>query len=84
MDIRPRGETPVTPYRQIADYLRNQIKTGKLRPGDRLPSEDYLAQESGTAVSTVRRALKLLRDEGWIETVHAQGSFVKRQPDAEA
>lgn len=82
MDIRPRGETPVTPYRQIADYLREQIESGKLGPGARLPSEDYLAQESGTAVSTVRRALKLLRDEGWIVTVHAQGSFVsERLPD---
>jgi GntR family transcriptional regulator len=76
VDIKPRGQSPVSPYRQIADYLREQIKSGELAPGDPLPSEQRLAQESGTAITTVRRAIKLLRDEGWIITEPAQGSFV--------
>lgn len=83
MDIRPRGESQTSPYRQIADYLREQIKSGELGPGDPLPSEERLVQESGTARSTVRRAIALLRDEGWIVTVQAQGSFVRADHPSE-
>lgn len=80
MDIRPRGETPVSPHRQIANYLRAQIESGELPPGSRLPAEMWLVQETGTARTTVRRALLLLASEGLVYSVHAEGWFVCERP----
>ena len=54
---------------------------GRAAAGRTLPSEERLVQESGTARSTVRRAIALLRDEGWIETVQVRAaSFALTTP----
>ncbi|MCX4724898.1 GntR family transcriptional regulator [Streptomyces sp. NPDC090052] len=65
-------------YERIADELRQSIRTGRLRPGDQLPAETRLAEQSGRSVPTVRDALRLLQAEGLIEKVHGRGSFVRR------
>ncbi|WP_274914801.1 GntR family transcriptional regulator [Streptomyces sp. WZ-12] len=65
-------------YERIADALRTAIRTGQLRPGDRLPAETRLAERFGRSVPTVREALRALRDEGLIEKRHGVGTFVRR------
>ncbi|MFD8544938.1 GntR family transcriptional regulator [Streptomyces sp. NPDC059649] len=65
-------------YERIADQLRQSIRAGRLRPGDRLPAESRLAEEFGRSVPTVRDALRVLRDEGLIEKQHGRGNFVRR------
>lgn len=65
------------PSRQIANALREQITSGELAKGQRLPSITTLMQETGAARNTVRRAMAILQDEGLVETVHGWGSFVK-------
>ncbi|MFF8786379.1 GntR family transcriptional regulator [Streptomyces sp. NPDC015125] len=65
-------------YERIADQLRQSIRAGRLKPGDRLPSEAKLAEEFGRSVPTVRDALRVLRDEGLIEKQHGRGNFVRR------
>lgn len=65
-------------YQQVADQLRELITTGKLTPGDRLPSEPELTQAFGVSRSTVREALRTLASQHLIYTsrgVHG-GSFV--------
>jgi GntR family transcriptional regulator len=57
--------------------LREQIRRGDLSSGELLPNESYLQQEHGVSRSTVRTALKLLRDEGLVITITARGTFVK-------
>jgi GntR family transcriptional regulator len=69
---------PVPAYRQLADILRARIESGELT--DRIPSEVGLSQEYGVAVTTVRHALALLREEGLIERVPGLGTFVRRKP----
>ncbi|MEU7132950.1 GntR family transcriptional regulator [Streptomyces sp. NPDC046261] len=66
-------------YERIADDLRQSIRTGQLKPGERLPSETTLAEQYGRSVPTMREALRVLRDEGLIEKQHGRGNFV-RQP----
>lgn len=66
-------------YERIADDIRQSIRTGQLKPGERLPSETVLAERYRRSVPTMREALRLLRDEGLIEKHHGRGSFV-RQP----
>jgi GntR family transcriptional regulator len=68
--------TAVPPWRQLAALLRDQIKSGKLAPGARLPSILTLSQEHGIATVTVRKALDALKDEGLIVTTPGYGTFV--------
>lgn len=63
------------PYRQLAAILRGQIERRELV--GRLPGEKHLMQEYGLALGTVRKAVKLLRDEGLIETVPGWGSYTR-------
>ncbi|MFG2489921.1 GntR family transcriptional regulator [Streptomyces caniferus] len=65
-------------YEWIADRLRQAIREGRLRPGDRLPSEAELAEEFRRSVPLVRDALRALRDEGLIEKQHGRGHVVRR------
>jgi LacI family transcriptional regulator len=63
-------------YRQLALRLGRDIREGKLKPGQRLPSMDDLAAACGVTKITVRRALLELKSEGLIYTRPAQGTYV--------
>jgi len=63
-------------YRQLAVRLGRNIRDGKLKPGQRLPSMDDLAESCGVTKITVRRALLELKSEGLIYTKPAQGTYV--------
>lgn len=64
-------------YEQIADALRHGIRTGRLRPGERLPAEERLAARYRTSVPTLQRALSELVAEGLIDKRHGVGTFVR-------
>lgn len=70
-------ESPAHPYVQLADQLREGIASGEV--GRLLPSIMELTEETGLAVGTVRRALKILMDENLIYTVPGRGTFVTRR-----
>ena len=62
----------------IADDLRSQITTGRIKAGDRLPSEAQLAERYVVSTPTLRGALALLQGEGLVEKIHGKGNFVRR------
>ncbi|GII96872.1 GntR family transcriptional regulator [Sinosporangium siamense] len=64
------------PYQQIARQIREDIQAGRLAPGHRIPSETELRNQYGVCRMTARRAIAVLRAEGAIYTVQAEGSFV--------
>jgi DNA-binding GntR family transcriptional regulator len=68
-------------YRQLADVLRDQIRTGELRPGTELPSESVLSKEYNVSRDVVRDAMAVLRGEGVIATVRGRRAIV-REPAA--
>ena len=70
--------TAVPPSRQIADVLRGRITTGQYPPGSALPSILALAQEFKVTTNTVRKALRILKDEALIESVSGYGTFVRK------
>lgn len=74
MKIDP--ESPEHPYVQLAAMLRSRIEAGEI--ASVMPSIMELTEETGLAVNTVRRALKLLTDEGLIFSVPGRGTFVRR------
>ena len=63
-------------YEQIADHVVEDIRAGRLVPGERLPGERELAQQLGVGRASVREALGFLQVRGLVETRHGAGSFV--------
>ncbi|AWN51254.1 GntR family transcriptional regulator [Methylobacterium sp. 17Sr1-1] len=63
--------------RRLYLLLRDQITSGRLPPGARLPGEPALAAEHGLARVTVRRALDLLAGEGLVRRRPGSGTFVQ-------
>ncbi|MEU7551694.1 GntR family transcriptional regulator [Streptomyces sp. NPDC044571] len=61
----------------IADDLRKEISAGRLKAGERLPSEAQLAAHYKVSTPTLRNALALLQSEGLVEKVHGSGNFVR-------
>jgi len=64
-------------YAQLVRILQEQIAAGKLRPGDRLPSESQLCEHHGVSRMTVRRAINILIEEGLVIAKQGQGTFIK-------
>jgi GntR family transcriptional regulator len=63
-------------YRQIAEDLREQIESGKLKPGQQLKTELELRERYGASRNTVRDAIKWLMNLDLVETRPGQGTFV--------
>ncbi|MGX9708205.1 trehalose operon repressor [Laceyella tengchongensis] len=63
-------------YLSIYHDLVNQIEQGTLPPDSKLPSENELAVQYGTSRETVRKALHLLSQHGYIHKIKGKGSFV--------
>lgn len=66
--------TPRAPYMDVLDALTEEIK-GK-SPGSPISSETELCERHGVARETARRAVRILRERGLIETRWGKGSFV--------
>jgi DNA-binding GntR family transcriptional regulator len=75
MTIDPASFEPV--YRQLARILRDQIRSGDLRPGAAVGSEASLSQRFGVGRDAVRDALAALRSEGLVITERGAGTFVR-------
>lgn len=60
----------------IARQIQEKIVSGKLKPGDRLPTETELADSFGVSRTVVREAIAQLRHEGMVETRQGVGAFV--------
>jgi len=63
-------------YVQIREALRGEIRTKKLSPGQKLPSEDEFATQFGVSRMTVRQGISDLLDEGLLYRRHGVGTFV--------
>ena len=63
-------------YTQIVDGFREQIRSGILQIGDKLPSVRELATTLTINPNTIQRAYRELEMEGWIGSMAGKGSFV--------
>jgi len=72
--IDPEGEQPV--YLQVAALLRQRIESGEWPPRRRLPAVVALEHEYGVARNTVLKAIKHLRETGYVYTVRNWGTVV--------
>jgi DNA-binding GntR family transcriptional regulator len=67
-------------YAQVVAEIQRRIESGEYPPGSLLPSEHQLSDEFQIARPTAVRALRVLREDGWIETQQGKGSFVRGRP----
>ena len=69
---------PSTPE-LVANKLIEQIETGKLDPGQKLPTQSDLARQFEVGTSSIREAVNVLDIMGYIEVAHGRGMFVREQ-----
>jgi GntR family transcriptional repressor for pyruvate dehydrogenase complex len=62
---------------KIVEQVRDLIKEGRLKPGDKLPPEQVLAEKFGTSRPSVREALSALEILGITESRGGKGNFIK-------
>ncbi|MCX2927544.1 winged helix-turn-helix domain-containing protein [Streptomyces sp. NEAU-W12] len=67
-NVAVNGNSSNSPQR-MADVLRERIRAGELRAGERLPTQAELAEEFGVERGVVRQALRLLADDGLLSNV---------------
>lgn len=74
--VSSKPQTRSPKYIELAERLRSQVRTGRLAPGDRLPSFVELRNEHGISRGTVEKAHALLEQEGLIFREQGRGVFV--------
>ena len=72
-----RDSAPI--YAQIKDNLRQQIISGILKPGDKLPSVRELATQLSINPNTIQRAYNELEMEGFIVSVLGKGNYINSE-----
>jgi GntR family transcriptional repressor for pyruvate dehydrogenase complex len=61
---------------RVIDYLRDHVATERLRPGERLPSENKLSATLGVSRPVVREAIIVLELRGLVQRRHGAGVYV--------
>jgi GntR family transcriptional regulator len=74
--IRAPGSSRDVLVNRVAHALREQISSGKLKPGARLMSEVALARNLEISRPTLREAMRILVREGLVDIKHGIGAFV--------
>lgn len=64
-------------YEEVSEILYEKIRSGELKPGDRLDSVEQLAEQLQVSRSAIREALSALKAMGLIEIKQGSGTFVK-------
>jgi len=77
MKLGTLGRTPHLPSR-VAAQIVEEITEGRLKPGDRLPTEQALAESFGVSRNVVREAISRLRSDGMIQSRQGVGAFIVR------
>jgi GntR family transcriptional repressor for pyruvate dehydrogenase complex len=60
----------------IIQQIKNQIKKGILKPGEKLPSERKLANQLGVSRASVREAIQALAFSGYLEVIQGKGTYI--------
>jgi DNA-binding FadR family transcriptional regulator len=75
LNVRPVQRRPHL-AEHITRALTDEIVSGRLQPGDRLPTEHYLSENFGVSRNVIREAIASLRVQGLIESRQGVGAFV--------
>jgi GntR family transcriptional regulator len=76
LEMKMNGSSNAPAYKKIEAAIRKRIDSGRLKPGDVVPSERELARLHGVSLMTARHALTELSRDGLVERRHGAGTFV--------
>jgi DNA-binding transcriptional regulator YhcF (GntR family) len=79
IDIQFDDNQSVPKYRQIIDAIQQQIKTGDLKKGDKIPSLNMFCKQYGLSQDTVLMAYNELKSKGIITSQVGKGYFVQNE-----
>lgn len=68
-------------YDQVIEQIKNKIKNGDLKKGDRLPSEREMSESLGVSRASIREALRALEVIGLVESRQGAGNYIKANFD---
>ena len=71
--------TKIPKYYQISQQIIDMIRTGKLKPGMRTPSENEIMREYNVSNTTARRSLQEIEAAGWGTRIKGKGTFVRQR-----
>jgi GntR family transcriptional repressor for pyruvate dehydrogenase complex len=74
MDTDVKQETAP---RMVVRQIQKEIESGRLKPGQKLPSQSAMAKMFGVGMSSIREAVNTLEVMGILEVTHGSGTFVK-------
>lgn len=63
-------------YYIVMEAIKEQIDKGILKPKEKLPSENQLSEKYGISRHTIRKAIGILENEGYVVAEHGKGTFV--------
>lgn len=75
----PKIQEVLPKYLQIANYYKDQITRGDLKPGEKIPSDRQIAVEWGVVRPTAEKAVKALQVQGFVERRQGSGTYVVDQ-----
>jgi len=78
--FRPNSESSVPIYRQVAEFIKDEIVAGRYPRGGRLPATRELAEQLGLNRATILAAFSLLEQQRLIRSYVGRGSFVVGNP----
>ena len=80
--VQPTSGVPI--YRQLMDQVRSLVSSGRLKPGDRLPSVRQMAAELEVNMMTVSKAYTRLEADGVLERERGLGMRVPEATSRDA
>lgn len=82
--VGTQDRQPGLRYVAVADEIIDRITSGTYRVGERLPSQQSLARELSVSLTTLRSAVELLQERGYLRSDHGLGTFVTEPDDHSA
>ena len=64
-------------YVQLMADLKKKILSGEILPGEKIPSENILAAQYQVSRQTVRKAIAIMENEGYVYAEHGRGTFCR-------
>ena len=81
LEIDFRSGIPI--YLQVVERIKEHLASGKLKPGDQLPTVRALAMELRVNFNTIARAYRIMDEAGIISTQQGRGTYILETPSPE-
>ena len=68
-------------YEQVVDQIKEMVRVGQIKKGDKLPTERVMAEELQVSRTSIREAMRALEVVGLIESRQGAGNYIREEFD---